>query len=187
VADLLWWSLSQTAATEIWSLFRSLEAWKIIILAGVNLLLLLLFSARWWLVLRALGETVPYLRLSVYRMVGAAVSYITPGPHFGGEPLQVALVQKHQVSLPTAISSVFLDRKIELLANFSFLFLGLVLAAGRGSFFQEANSAWLPAVLVLAMPVGHFAALRAGKSPMTGADDVHRGKDALADPNGARS
>jgi glycosyltransferase 2 family protein len=167
VGGLLWWSLSQTAASEIWSLFRSLQAWKVLILASVNLLLLLLFSARWWLVLRALGETVPYFRLSVYRMAGAAVSYITPGPHFGGEPLQVALVQKHQVSLPSAISSLFLDRTIELLANFSFLLLGLVLAAGRGSFFQDANSAWIPAVLVLAMPAAHLAALRAGKSPMT--------------------
>jgi glycosyltransferase 2 family protein len=164
---LLWWSLSQTAASKIWYLFRSLQAWQVLILAGVNLLLLLLFSARWWLVLRALGEKAPYFRLSVYRMAGAAVSYITPGPHFGGEPLQVAMVQKHQVSLPSAISSVFLDRTIELLANFSFLLLGLVLAAGRGSFFQEANSAWIPAVLVLAMPAGHLAALGAGKSPIT--------------------
>jgi glycosyltransferase 2 family protein len=137
------------------------------VLIGVNLLLLLLFSARWWLILRMYKKRVSYLRLSIYRMMGAAVSYLTPGPQFGGEPLQVALLRKHNLALPVAISSVFLDRTIELLANFSFLAVGMGLLAASGLAGLPTSGVWIPAILMIAVPAGHLAALSMRRSPLT--------------------
>ena len=65
----------------------------------LNGLIFLTFSGRWWLILRAQGHTIPYLRLSAYRLAAFGVTYFTPGPQFGGEPLQVYLVQRRDLSL----------------------------------------------------------------------------------------
>jgi glycosyltransferase 2 family protein len=53
------------------------------------------------------------------------LSYITPGPQFGGEPLQVrCLVKRHQVPVEAASASVAVDRLIELMGTLLFLSLG---------------------------------------------------------------
>ena len=44
---------------EIWAILRGLEVWQITALIAANLLITLLFSSRWWLILRATGWHVP--------------------------------------------------------------------------------------------------------------------------------
>jgi glycosyltransferase 2 family protein len=166
-AVMLVWAFRRATIGEVLLILRSLQLWQMMVLIGVNLLLLLLFSARWWLILRMYEKQVSYLRLSMYRMIGAAVSYVTPGPQFGGEPVQVALLRKHNLLLPAAISSVFLDRSIELLANFGFLALGIGLLAARGLFGLPTNGVWIPAMIMIAVPAGHLAALSLRRSPLT--------------------
>ena len=101
----------------------------------VNAVIALIFAARWWIILRALGRTVRYLALAAYRLSAYAVSYFTPGPQFGGEPLQVLLLQRREaVPGGVAAASVTLDKAIELLANFTFLAFGGVLIVRFGLF-----------------------------------------------------
>ncbi len=64
-----------------------------------------------------------------YRAAANAVSYLTRGPHFGGEPLSVYLLHHQQgVSVSTAAASVALDRLLELLASFVVLTLCLLVS-----------------------------------------------------------
>jgi glycosyltransferase 2 family protein len=172
---LLLWSFSRAATGEILLVLRSLTGWEILALIGMNLILLFLFSARWWLILKVLHGRLPYLRLSGYRLVGAAVSYITPGPQFGGEPLQVALLKRGRVPMAAAVSSVFLDRVIELAANFSFLAVGILLLTMRGV--GLASGAFLsPGSIALSLPLAYLAVIAAGKTPLTWLMNVIAGK-----------
>ena len=83
-----------------------------------------------WLILRAFGQRVPFFSVMGLRLAGFALSYFTPGPQVGGEPLQVFLLKKrHAIPTTAGVASVFLDKLFEILANFTFLVLGLAVAA----------------------------------------------------------
>jgi glycosyltransferase 2 family protein len=162
---LLVWSFRQAAFGDVLLVLRSLKGWEILALIGVNILLLVLFSARWWLILTELHGRLPYFRLSAYRLVGAAVSYVTPGPQFGGEPLQVALLGRDRVPMAAAVSSVILDRIIELVANFGLLSAGVLLLGMRG--IPLSSALYLaPVWIVLSLPLVYLASLREGKTPL---------------------
>jgi uncharacterized protein (TIRG00374 family) len=155
--------LHQVAAT-----LGSLSGWQIFSLALANVTLLLFMNVRWWLILRALGYRVSQLALLAYRLSAFGVSYFTPGPQFGGEPLQIYLLHTRQgISTEHALTAVTLDKLLELLANFSFLAIGAIVSAqidflhgtGRGV-------AILLALVLLAIPAGYLAALWRRRLPL---------------------
>ncbi|TKB06114.1 lysylphosphatidylglycerol synthase transmembrane domain-containing protein [Desulforhopalus sp. IMCC35007] len=167
---LAWYALKGVAWTTVWELLNRLSPFAILVLVVINLLIVPVMTARWWLLLRALGEPVGLLPTCAYRIAANAVNYLTPGPHFGGEPLSVYLLHHRQkTSLSTAATSVAVDRLLELLA--SFLVLGLCLIAltfvdsgpikgGRGLFFVIA---------VLVVLTWTLSALFTGRRPLSGA------------------
>ncbi|MCE7988049.1 MAG: UPF0104 family protein [Caldilinea sp. CFX5] len=123
-----WWLLRTSQLQEIGRIVQQLTLAKGAFLVAANLLVLLTLAGRWWLFLFGLGHRLPFLALLRYRIAAFAVSYFTPGPHFGGEPLQVYLVhQRHDVPTATAIASVTLDKVLEMTINFAVLAVGALL------------------------------------------------------------
>lgn len=151
VAPALWWVLRSAPLEDIWTTLSRLALWQVVALVGINLIVLLLFTSRWWLVLRAMGYRLPLIPLIAYRLAGFGISYFTPGPQFGGEPLQIQLTrEKHQVPSSVAVAAVSLDKLLELLANFTFILIGAVVLL-RSEIFTNA----LP-LPILAAAVGLF-------------------------------
>lgn len=153
---------------DILQILRSLTVAEIGVLVVINGIILVLFCARWWLILRAYGHKIPYFHLSGYRMAGYAISYFTPGTQFGGEPLQAYLVQaRHGVPTGTAAAAVTLDRLLELCVNYSLLVIGVSLIVGYGlipGLAQPDLAAWLSLTLVL--PVTYFGVLWTDRQPL---------------------
>lgn len=160
---------------DTWTVLRRLRPLQIAALVAANSIVLVTFSGRWWLILRAQGQRIPYRALVGYRLAAFGVSYFTPGPQFGGEPLQVYLTTRRDgVPAPVAVAAVALDKILELLANFTFLAAGLAAALalqGRGlpALLPAAArpQAIAGAVLLLALPVGLLIALWAGRHPLS--------------------
>jgi uncharacterized protein (TIRG00374 family) len=142
---------------------------QLVLLTLINTAIILSFAGRWWLILHALGYGLSYLKLAAYRLAAFAVSYFTPGPQFGGEPLQVSLVMRREnVPGETATASVTLDKALELLANFTFLAIGTVVILQFGVF-----ATWLVMILrllaigLLLLPIALLYAAWRGKRPGT--------------------
>ena len=133
-----------------------LGGWQLVLLLLANGMILLLMNGRWWLILSGQGHTLPYLTLTAYRLAGASLSYITPGPQFGGEPLQILLIERHYlVPRATAVATIALDKTLELIVNFSFLMAGVVLIGHTQ--ILGARVGWPTAVVVfclLSLPLG---------------------------------
>ena len=162
--------LQSVSLAGVWAAFSRLGAGPLLVLAVANGLVLLSLTGRWWLVLRAWGDAINYLTLTGYRLAAFGVSYFTPGPQFGGEPLQVYLLRRHH-GLPydRAVAAVTLDKLLELLANFSFLVVGVWLIGRQGLFPVAVNrSLVLFAAGLLLIPVGMLLALAAGRRPLSG-------------------
>jgi hypothetical protein len=116
---------------QIWVSLRQLRLWQITLLLSLNALVIALMTARWWIIVRAENRRIPFLPLTGYRLSAFGLSYFTPGPQVGGEPLQVIYLQKyHGLSYARATSAVIMDKLLEFLVNF------LLLAVGAWAVFQ---------------------------------------------------
>lgn len=129
---LVWYALHNMHWDPVWRLMSTISLTGIVAITIINLLLLPLMAARWWLLLRTLAAPISLFTACGYRMAAGTVSYLTPGPLFGGEPLAIYLLcQRQNISLSTATASVAIDKLLELLASFIVLLLCLS-ALGAG-------------------------------------------------------
>ena len=123
---LLVWVIRLVPLDEVLAALRQLRSGEIAALIVANAVVLLAITARWGLLLRGQGYGVPFAALFGYRLAVFGLSYFTPGPHVGGEPLQVLLVEReHGVPRSVALAAVALDKAIEFGVNFTFLLLGV--------------------------------------------------------------
>jgi len=167
VGVLVAWALQGVAWGDVWASLARLTVGQFALLLAVNALITLLFSARWWLILRFQDFRVAYLSLAAYRLAGFAVSYFTPGTQFGGEPLQVYLLnRRQQVPVTVALASVTLDKLLEVLSNFAFLVLGgTVILVGGVSFGFSPVLALCTAAVLYGLLALYTLALWLGKGP----------------------
>jgi uncharacterized protein (TIRG00374 family) len=165
---LLWLALRTVDPAQVWALMRGLQPWQIALLLVANGAVLFSFSLRWWLLLRAQGYHIPYAQLVGYRLATFAVSYFTPGPHFGGEPLQVWLItSRHGVPASAALATVVMDKTLEMAVNFVFLLTAMLVVTASSTQAIAGPVLALGLLLPLA-PILLFVALANGRRPLTG-------------------
>lgn len=165
---ILWLTLRNIPLTGLIATIQKLQIWQVEILVLMNAAIILMISSRWHLILKSLGQPVSFLSLVGYRLAGFAISYFTPGTQFGGEPLQVLLVQqRHSIPPPAVVTSVYLDKLFEILSNFTFLVVGLLVLFQHG-FLSKIPNAWLGGLIpiILIFPAAHLIALWRGRRPM---------------------
>lgn len=155
--------------TAVLQSLGQLQMWQIFILILLNGVVILLVTMRWWLILWGMGWRLPLGMLTGHRLAAFGVSYFTPGPHFGGEPVQVLLVEKvHGVPRRTAVSAVALDKTLELLTNFAFVVFGVLLLLRWGLFGQtDGRSVVLFFVMLLLFPLLYLLGIWRGKRPLS--------------------
>jgi uncharacterized protein (TIRG00374 family) len=94
----------------------------------LNLIIIAVYGLRWFVLIKPLNLSVNYFQLLLIRQAGQAISFITPGPQFGGEPLQVFwLWRKFSSPGQSALLAVALDRFYELWINFVVLLFGILI------------------------------------------------------------
>lgn len=152
---------------DTWHTLRLLGVRQLVALVVVNGLIVVALTARWWFILRGHGCRVPFWTLLGYRQAAFGLSYFTPGPQFGGEPLQVYFVEREQgVSRATAVATTALDKLLELSVNFAFLLAGVLIIV-QGRLFGESvgMETAVFALLLLLLPVAFLVATWANWQP----------------------
>lgn len=159
------WTLYQLPFTDITASLSSLTLTEYAPWVIANIAILLLFNYRWWLLGVAVQAPVNFWQLLLIKQAGQSISFITPGPQFGGEPFQIYwLWQRTQTALHKALLSLGLDRFFELWINFSILILGiLLLIASPAS--STANWANILAALIGLTSLLSLAAFTLLKQP----------------------
>jgi len=125
---LVGWILSQLPLAAIAQSISTLTFGQWAAWIGLNLGIIFLATQRWRVLSDMLALPVGFGDLLMIRQAGQAVSFITPGPQFGGEPLQIFwLYKRRQLPIHSALLALGLDRFYELWVNFSVLLLGVAL------------------------------------------------------------
>lgn len=100
----------------------------------VSVAIALAVTYKWRLVLEAYGVKLPFFTLFIYRLIGFAVSYVTPVSHVGGEPVRALLVGKQGIPYKVSFSAVIVDRMLDFLFNIAIFFVGALIVANSTSF-----------------------------------------------------
>ncbi len=155
--------------TDTVGALRRLTMGQILLLVALNGLILALLNLRWWTILCGYGYRLSFTALFGYRLATFGVSYFTPGPHFGGEPLQVYFVEKEQQTpRVTAIAAMTLDKSLELFVNLLFLLTGVILIVQQ----QLLSGVFAVAVIVVIallvlLPSSYLLAIGNGRTPLS--------------------
>jgi uncharacterized protein (TIRG00374 family) len=168
---LLYFALRNAPLTNIWKALRNLQIWQILILLGINAVIYLLITLRWWLIIRAEKKGISFFPLLATRVAVFGVSYFTLGPQVGGEPLQILyLERKYGLTYTRATSTVVMDKLLEFLANFILLSLGLTAILQAGILSASGSKPLLSLgglIILLLWPPIHIIFLYRGKYPIS--------------------
>jgi len=168
---LLVFALRQAPLQEIWLTLRHLQVEQIALLVALNAAVICLTTLRWWLIARAGQPSLPFLPFIRYRLSVFALSYFTPGPQVGGEPLQVYFLHRlHHFTLTHALSTVVLDKLLELLGNFLFIGAGMVAMLRAGILLENGTPPGVGSVALAALmawPAVHIVLLSRGQKPVS--------------------
>ncbi|MGV8169503.1 MAG: lysylphosphatidylglycerol synthase transmembrane domain-containing protein [Candidatus Nanoarchaeia archaeon] len=93
----------------------------------IQLIMMAILTWRWKIVLESQGvKHVNLRRLNKYRIVGQAISFLTPSGKLGGEPVRAGLLSSREnIKFEKALSSVVIDRAIDVTTAMSFFVLGM--------------------------------------------------------------
>lgn len=162
--------LRNLSLTDLWQALARLSVLQIGGITAANALAVLIFSGRWWTILRGLDQKTTYLEAAGYRLAASGVSYFTPGPQFGGEPVQVLLLgRRNGVPTAEAAASVGLDRTLEVLVNFTFLAMGVAFTLqGQMPGFQMGMGGLAAIGMMMVIPFGLLMVVGAGYHPLSG-------------------
>lgn len=124
----LWYILDQIKIADIINTFKDVT-WDIIVwFIVVQIVMFLVLTWRWQLILQSQGHKhVTLWRLLGYKMVGYGVSFLTPSAKVGGEPVRAGLLStRENMTFHRALSSVVIDKTMELSTNGLFTIIGFI-------------------------------------------------------------
>ncbi|MCC7574892.1 flippase-like domain-containing protein [Candidatus Woesearchaeota archaeon] len=114
---------------EILGFLRNTTMILIIFYLLIQVLLMLVLTMRWAVILESQGHRrINLFRLNKYRVVGQAVSFLTPTAKMGGEGIKTRIMSKRE-SIPysKALSSTFIDNSVDLTASGLFFLIGTII------------------------------------------------------------
>jgi uncharacterized protein (TIRG00374 family) len=168
---LLYFALRNAPLADIWNTLKTLKLSQIAIILVINAIVIGLMTARWWVIVHAENPSVPFLPLVGYRLSVFGLSYFTPGPQVGGEPLQVIYLQRnHGLSFARATSVVIMDKLLEFLVNFILIGVGAwaIIRVGLVAENGPRLTLSLSGLTVLLMwPIIHIVLLYRGIMPIS--------------------
>lgn len=125
------WTLRQLPLDDIASRLALLSLQDWLLWSLVNVVILYLAVKRWHLLGQALQASLSLMSLFRLRQAGSTVSFLTPGPHFGGEPLQLYWLHRHfGMPMHRAVAALGLDRFMETGTNLAVLLTCALLLLG---------------------------------------------------------
>jgi hypothetical protein len=112
---------------EVFSQFKGTPLSLLAAYGGAIVFIQVMLSARWKEILKARDlDQVSFWDLNNYRLIGAAVSFLTPTAKLGGEPVRAMILhQETEMDFKEALSTVVIDKTIDLTASGLFFIIGV--------------------------------------------------------------
>lgn len=140
-------------AGELLACFRAL-GWKITLPILLFIPNELFRSLSWSRVLASFGAKVKFGTLCQVRLIGEAVSSMTPFNFAGGDPFKAWVISKSHVSKGIAVATIVIERSLQIMATFAVIVTGTAAGLILLPLTRDTRLILLGALLVLVFLVG---------------------------------
>jgi len=134
--------------------------WGIGVFITNVLLIILIGGFSWQIILRAYGHRLPFWDVLRIKIIGFAISYLTPSMYIGGEPIRIYLLgKKYGVSMTRIGATVVVDKFLELGAGLFYILLGSIFVLIQ---YKLPWQLFIPLVVINTVLVGTMILLLVG-------------------------
>ena len=112
---------------EVFDLLKRISYFYLIFYVLFSFSIILVHVLRWKVIAYSHDIKISYWRLLLYKISGYSISYLTPSAHLGGEAVRGWLVKSKKVKFPLALSSVIIDKYIEITTYFIIGTIGVLI------------------------------------------------------------
>ncbi len=160
------WALSQVDLFSTLTILQSLSLLDICTIIVLNSVVIIFNSRRWGVLLEQQGYPLSLKHTILHRFTCFAVSYCTPAPHTGGEPILVYFVKKlHQIPTAVVIASVVAEKMINTFVSIIVLAIFCILC--RKTFPIIEYALWLTTAGMVLLSIT-FLFYKCSKRPLLG-------------------
>ena len=111
---LLFTIIKQNPYSAMIETIQSQSAYTLGIFIGISVIMILLQTWRWLLIVRSTGRKVPFSRALQYKIIGYGISFLTPTPKIGGEPIRAALLEREGLTYRKSLATIIIDKVIDI-------------------------------------------------------------------------
>jgi uncharacterized protein (TIRG00374 family) len=142
---------------DVWEQFLGVHVSLIAQYAAAIIFIQLVLTWRWHAVLQSREYDVDFWSLNNYRLAGAAVSFLTPTAKMGGEPVRaIMLSDKESMAFDDSLSTVVIDKTIELTSSGLFFIIGLLAALITYSVSASLRNTLIGVIVFLTVLISGF-------------------------------
>ena len=125
--SLVFFTIRELPLAGMLERLREISPLRLVGLLAINSLILFLSVKRWQILAQVFDIQLSLAHLFKVRQAGNTISFVTPGPQFGGEPLQLYwLRQSQEIPLDISLAILGADRFMEIFINLSILLLSVI-------------------------------------------------------------
>ncbi|GAB4332922.1 MAG: hypothetical protein Kow0037_10900 [Calditrichia bacterium] len=167
---LVWYVWHLTPFSLVWQTVQNLSAGELLVLFGINIFTVLLFTLRWQALIRSQGYRVSFTKLYFYRLAGFGYNYFSPGIQIAGEPLQAGfLIKRENIPAAFATATLMADKILEFGSKSVFLGIGVLFLINLNLLKSDLSPLTILLTIgLLALPFLTLGAYLRGKRPVTG-------------------
>jgi|AntAceMinimDraft_18_1070375.scaffolds.fasta_scaffold00981_15 uncharacterized protein (TIRG00374 family) len=121
-------TLKTVGLPQIKNTLSLLNFWQLILcLVTIFLGIVGVGAFKWWIIIKNNTTKAPKLsKIFWIKWIGCSISYLTPAPLFGGEPVRFYILKKDsEIPSSTIVSSIILDKLTLVLISSIYFFLGI--------------------------------------------------------------
>lgn len=121
----LWIIFTKISIADILKTFENAPLWAVLGYVFSHIVIMFCLVLRWKVVIKSKEhKKISLWHLYWYKVIGYGVSFVTPTAKVGGEPVRAALLARHNIKFRKALSTVVIDKTIELTASGIFFIIG---------------------------------------------------------------
>jgi uncharacterized protein (TIRG00374 family) len=141
---------------DVLSSFKYLKLSYVLGFICASLFIQCMLTSRWLIVLKYQGIKLGFFKATMYRLAGYSISYLTPGPRVGGEPVTAGLMTKDGVDFKNALSGIGIDKVIETACSGIFFVFGGLIVLVTVSLPSSTKIPIIIALLLFSLAIGYF-------------------------------
>jgi len=136
--------------------YENFNGWLLLAYLCVIVIIFSVLTWRWSIILQSRGHKIAFRKLFIYRIIGTAINFFTPGPRVGGEPTQASLLEKHNVEFTEGLSTVMIDKIIDTSTGGILFIIGAFLVSLRYALPRNTEVVLLISGIIFVTIIGLF-------------------------------